>query len=58
MMTSTKPSRAIEFSGDLAELAHTLGLRLDEVAGSIAGLIERGHLQRISGSTWRLRPAR
>ena len=35
---------SIEFSGTVQELAHTLGMRLDEVAGSIPGLIERGFL--------------
>jgi len=52
--------RAIEFSGGLQELAHTLGMRLDEVVGSIGALIEHGHLERISQGTYRLvlKPAR
>jgi DNA-binding IclR family transcriptional regulator len=58
MMTSTKPSRPIEFSGDLAALAHTLGLPTSEIRAAIAGLIERGYLERVTGSTWRLKPAR
>jgi hypothetical protein len=56
MMTSTSKHRPIEFSGDIAALAVTLGLRLDEVAGSIAGLIERGYLAPIGGGAWRLFP--
>jgi hypothetical protein len=39
MMTSTKPSRAIEFSGDIAALAVTLGMAADEIRASIGALI-------------------
>jgi hypothetical protein len=45
-----------EFSGDLAALAVTLGLPIAEITASIAGLIERGNLQRISGGTYRFFP--
>jgi hypothetical protein len=54
MMTSASRHKPIEFSGSVAELAHTLGMRLDEVAGSIAGLIERGHLQPIGNGVYRM----
>jgi hypothetical protein len=46
MLAMTHPESrhpSIEFSGTVQELAHTLGMRLDEVAGSIPGLIERGY---------------
>jgi DNA-binding IclR family transcriptional regulator len=56
MMTSTKPSRAIEFSGDIAALAVTLGLPVSEIRASIAGLIARGYLSPIGGGAWRLYP--
>jgi hypothetical protein len=58
MMTSTKPSRAIEFSGDIAALAVTLGMAADEIRASIGALIERGHLEPIGGGAWRLHPAK
>jgi hypothetical protein len=63
MLAMTHPESRrppIEFSGTVQELAHTLGMRLDEVAGSIAGLIERGYLAPIGCGVWRLypRPAR
>jgi hypothetical protein len=60
MMSSTKPSRAIEFSGDIAALAVTLGMAADDIAASIGTLIERGHLEKISHGTYRmvLKPAR
>jgi hypothetical protein len=58
MIHAPKPSRPIEFSGSIEALAVSLGLPIAEVAASIAGLIRAGHLQRISGSTWRLKPAR
>jgi hypothetical protein len=59
-MTSTKPSRAIEFSGDIAALAVTLGMGADDIAASIGTLIERGHLRKISHGTYRmvLKPVR
>jgi hypothetical protein len=50
--------RPIEFSGTIQELAHTLGMRADEIIASITGLIRAGHLERVSGATWVLRPAR
>ena len=53
MMTSTKPSRAIEFSGDIEAWATTLGMPVAEFRASIGALIERGHLERIgTGTTW------
>ena len=59
-MTSTKPSRAIEFSGDIAALAVTLGMAADDITASIGALIERGHLEKISHGTYRmvLKPVR
>jgi DNA-binding IclR family transcriptional regulator len=48
----------IEFSGTIPELAVTLGLPVSEIRAAIGALIERGHLERVSGSTWRLKPAR
>jgi hypothetical protein len=58
MMTSTKPSRPIEFSGSIEALAVSLGLPVAEVVASLGALIRAGHLQRVSGNTWRLKPAR
>ena len=39
MMTSTKPSRAIEFSGDIEAWATTLGTPVAEFRASIGALI-------------------
>jgi hypothetical protein len=39
MMTSTSKRRPIEFSGDIAALATTLGMAVDDITASIAGLI-------------------
>jgi hypothetical protein len=50
--------RPIEFSGSIPELAHTLGLAVEDITTAIGALIERGHLERVSGGTWRLKPAR
>jgi hypothetical protein len=52
--------RPIEFSGTIQELAQTLGLAVEDITASIAGLIERGHLQQISHGVYRmvLKPAR
>jgi DNA-binding IclR family transcriptional regulator len=58
MMISTSKHPPIEFSGSVAELATTLGLPVSEIVASIAGLIERGNLERVTGNTWRLRPLR
>jgi hypothetical protein len=58
MQTQSKPSPPIEFSGDIPALAHTLGMSVDEITASLDALIARGHLQRIAGSTWLLKPVR
>jgi predicted transcriptional regulator of viral defense system len=55
MAHPAKP-QAIEFSGTIQELAHTLGLPMSEIRASIGALIERGHLERISHGTYRLFP--
>ena len=47
----------IEFSGNIAQLAVTLRLPVDEVI-ALDALIARGHLERIGGTTWLLRPVR
>jgi hypothetical protein len=57
MMTTTK-SKPIEFSGSVHDLAHTIGVPVDEVRASLGDLIRAGHLVPISGKTWLLRPAR
>jgi hypothetical protein len=57
MAHPAKP-RAIEFSGDITALAVTLGMAVDDIAAAIGALIMSGHLQRVSGNTWRLRPPR
>jgi hypothetical protein len=51
MMHPESRHKPIEFPGTIQELSHTLGMRLGEVAG---GLIRAGHLERVTGSTWRL----
>jgi hypothetical protein len=56
MMTSKHPP--IEFSGTVQELAHTLGMAVEDITDAIMGLIRAGHLERVSGGTWRLKPAR
>ena len=58
MMTSTSKHRPIEFSGDIAALAVTLAMPLADVTDAIMGLIRAGHLERVSGATWRLKPVR
>jgi predicted transcriptional regulator of viral defense system len=52
--------RPIEFSGSVAELAHTLGMAVEDITASIGALIERGHLQQISNGVYRmvLKPVR
>jgi hypothetical protein len=55
-MTHTAKPRAIEFIGDITALAVTLGMAVDDIAAAIGALIARGHLQRITGRTWRLKP--
>jgi hypothetical protein len=57
-MTQPQKSRPIEFSGDIAALAITLGLPVSEIKAAITALIDRGHLQHVSGATWRLKPTR
>jgi DNA-binding IclR family transcriptional regulator len=58
MMHPESKHRPIEFSGDLAALAVTLAMPLADVTDAIVSLIERGHLERVTGSTWRLKPTR
>jgi hypothetical protein len=48
----------IEFSGSVEALATTLGLPVLEIRAAIGGLIRAGHLERVTGSSWRLRPPR
>jgi hypothetical protein len=52
----TNRHQPIEFSGDIAALATTLRLPVDEVIEALDELIERGHLERINGRTWLLKP--
>jgi hypothetical protein len=56
MIHTPKPSRPIEFSGSIEALAVSLGLPIAEVAASIAGLIDRGHLQPIGHGAYRFFP--
>jgi hypothetical protein len=61
MRAMTQPEsrhKPIEFSGTVQELAHTLGMAVEDITASIAGLIRAGHLERVTGGTWRLKPAR
>ena len=46
--------RPIEFSGSIPELAHTLGLAVEDITTAIGALIERGHLQQISNGVYRM----
>ena len=46
--------RPIEFSGTVAELAHTLAMPVAEITAAIGELIAYGHLQRISNGIYRL----
>jgi hypothetical protein len=48
----------IQFSGDIAALAHTLRMPVDEIIAALDELIRAGHLERLGGTTWLLRPAR
>jgi hypothetical protein len=48
----------IQFSGDIAALAHTLAMPIDDVIASLDALIQAGHLERLGGTTWLLRPVR
>jgi hypothetical protein len=48
--------KPIEFSGDIAALATTLGLPVSELREAIGSLIERGYLAPIGGGAWRLYP--
>jgi hypothetical protein len=59
MMTSTR-HKPIEFSGSVAELAHTLAMPIADITAAIGDLIAYGHLQRISDGVYRLvvKPAR
>jgi predicted transcriptional regulator of viral defense system len=50
----TNRHKPIEFSGTVAELAHTLAMPLDEITAAIGDLIAYGHLQRISNGVYRL----
>jgi hypothetical protein len=52
----TNRHKPIEFSGDLAALAHTLAMPIDEITAAIGDLIAYGHLQRISNGVYRLVP--
>jgi hypothetical protein len=54
----SSPSRPIAFVGDLEALAVTLGMHVDEITAALGALIARGNLQRISGTTWLLKPSR
>jgi predicted transcriptional regulator of viral defense system len=60
MLHPESKHRPIEFSGDIAALAFTLGLPASELRAAIGALIERGHLQQISNGTYRmvLKPTR
>jgi hypothetical protein len=54
------PSRhqPIQFSGDVAALAHTLAMPVGEIIAALDALIQAAHLEQIGGNTWLLRPAR
>jgi hypothetical protein len=45
-----------QFQSEVAALAHTLSMPVGAVIASLDALIKRGHLQRITGNTNRLRP--
>jgi hypothetical protein len=46
----------IQFSGDVRALATELRMPVGEVEASIDALIRAGHLRKISGTTYWLRP--
>jgi hypothetical protein len=48
----------IEFSGDIAQLAVTLRIPVDQIIDALDALIRAGHLERLDGNTWLLKPAR
>jgi hypothetical protein len=50
----TNRHKSIEFSGSVAELAHTLAMPIDEITAAIGDLIAYGHLQRIGNGVYRL----
>lgn len=54
------PSRhqPIQFSGDIAALAHTLRMPVGEIIAALDALIQAGHLRKISGTKYWLRPVR